>query len=252
MKNNKTLFKHIVIGLKYAWDLPSLPESVNIFHSYPLTRIFRVIGGISIILILFLSSPSWIGDYFLYWIIFTLAMLHFIYIIVISFIKLYYIVYLWRNNNLEVINTDLDHVATLTIKLAVCIKGACVAGIAIATILGLGFGADKLLQQAGHPSVFQKVVGNQLGNILFRLGYKGHSKYLELKKKMFEVKVTQKTSDEIRRDKLKEYLGFDFDKIEKNEVNLDEEQFKKWIKEHIEIGEKIDPSKGKGPGDKKK
>lgn len=164
MKNKKTFFKRIIIGLKHSWNLPSLPESVNKFHSYPLTRIFRVIGDISIIL--FLSSPSWIGDYFLYWIIFTLAMLHFIYIIGISFIKLYYIVYLWRNKKLEVRNSPLDHVATLTIKLAACIKGACVAGSATATFLGLGFGADKLLQQAGHPPVFQKAVGNQLGNIL--------------------------------------------------------------------------------------
>ena len=79
---------------------------------------------------------------------------------------------------MQVRNSPLDHVANLTVKSDSCIKGACVAGGATATILGLGFGADKLLQQAGHPRVFQKAVCNQLGNILFRLGYTGSNEYL--------------------------------------------------------------------------
>jgi len=48
---------------------------------------------------------------------------------------------------LEVRNSPLDHIASLTLKLATCIKGACVAGGASATVLGLGFGADKLLEE---------------------------------------------------------------------------------------------------------
>jgi len=196
MKNNqKTFFKRILIGLKYGWNLPSLPISVNNFHNYPLVRIFRVIGGISIIL--FLSSPSWIGDSYLYWIIFILAMLHFLYIMGISFIKICYIVYLWREKKLEVRNSPIDHVATLTVKLAACIKGACVTGGATATILGLGFGADKLLQEAGHPPIFQKAVGNQLGNILSGLGYTGNSEYLELQKRLLEVKQRAKNIEEL-------------------------------------------------------
>lgn len=83
-------------------------------------------------------------------------MLHFLYAICISFIKLGYIVYLWRKKKLEVRNSPLDLVATLTVKLAACIKGACAAGGATATVLSLGLGADKLLQETGHPPVFQK------------------------------------------------------------------------------------------------
>ena len=92
----KTILQRIWLGIKLAWNLPSLPVQVEKFHNYHLTRIFRVIGGISIIL--FLSSPSWIekGSY-LYWIILILAMLHFIYIFTISLIKIGYIIHLWRN-----------------------------------------------------------------------------------------------------------------------------------------------------------
>ena len=111
---NKTILSRIWLGLKLSWSLPSLPVSVNQFHNYPIVRILRVIGGISIIL--FLSSPNWIGDSYLYWIIFVFAMLQFLYIICISFIKIGYIVYLWKNKKLEVRNSPLDHLASLTLS----------------------------------------------------------------------------------------------------------------------------------------
>ena len=63
--------------------------------NYPLIRIFKVIGGISILL----SSPSWIDDSYIKWIIFILAIIQFLYITVTSFIKIGYIVYLWKNKN---------------------------------------------------------------------------------------------------------------------------------------------------------
>jgi predicted DNA-binding protein len=57
MKKQKTLVQHFIYGAKLAWNLPSLPTSVNKFHSYPLIRIFRVIVGISINYLISLPSP---------------------------------------------------------------------------------------------------------------------------------------------------------------------------------------------------
>jgi hypothetical protein len=74
----------------------------------------------------------------------------------------------------------------LAIKLAACIKGGCVAGGASATVLG--FGADKLLEEAGYTPFFKKAVSNQLGKILTNLGYQGNNEYLELQRKMLVVK----------------------------------------------------------------
>ena len=191
----KTKMQSLINGVKVAWNLPSLPVSVNSFHNYPLVRIFRVIGGISIIL--FLSSPNWIGDSYLYWIIFTLAMLHFTYILIISIIKICYIVYLWKNKKLEVRNSPLDHIASLTVKLAACLKGACVTGGASATVLGLGFGADKLLEEAGYAPFFKKAVGGQLGKILTNLGFNSNNEYLELQKRMSEVKQRTRNIEDL-------------------------------------------------------
>jgi hypothetical protein len=203
MKKQKTLFQRFIYGLKLAWNLPSLPTSVDKFHNYPLIRIFRVIGGISILL--FLSSPGWINNSYIKWIIFVLAMIQFIYIAVISFIKIGYIVYLWKNKKLEVRNSPINHIASLTFKLvsltfklATYIKCAGATG-AVATVLGLGFGADKLLEEAGYPPFFKKAVGNQLSNILSCLGYTGNAEYLELKKIMLDIKQKAKNIEELNR-----------------------------------------------------
>jgi hypothetical protein len=96
-------------------------------------------------------------------------------------------------------NSPLDSIASLTLKLAACIKGACVAGGASATVLGLGFGADKLLEEAGHAPFFKKAIGNQLGSILSSLGYQGNSEYIELQKRMFEIKQRTKNIEELTR-----------------------------------------------------
>lgn len=155
----RKFIKDIWIGVKFAFKLPSLPESVNTFHNYPLTRILRVLGGISIVL--FLYSPGWTANPFIYWIIFIFAMSQFLYILIISVIKIWYIIYLWRNKKLEVRNSPLNQVAYLTVKLAACIKGGCVGGAATATVLCLGFGADKLLEEGGYPPIFKKTVGRK-------------------------------------------------------------------------------------------
>ena len=193
----RTKLQRFLYGAKLGIKLPLLPKSVDKFHNYPLVRIFRVIGGISIIL--FLSSPQWVGNSYLYWTIFILAMLHFLYILSISSIKLYYIIYLWRNKKLEVRNSPLDQIASLSLKLATCIKGACVAGGASATILGLGFGADKLLEEAGYAPFFKKTVGNQLGKILTNFGYSGNSEYLELQRRMLDIKQRVKNIEELNK-----------------------------------------------------
>jgi len=106
MKNNlkkyssKNILSRVWHGLKLAWNLPSLPDSVSKFQSYPLVRILRVIGGVSIVLFLSPYSSGLLENYLLYWIIFYLAMLQFLYIFIISIIKIFYIVYLWKNKKL--------------------------------------------------------------------------------------------------------------------------------------------------------
>ena len=64
MNNNKTKFQRFLIGIKLGIKLSLLPESVNKYHNHPLVRIFRVIGGVCIIL--FLSSSNRVENSFFF------------------------------------------------------------------------------------------------------------------------------------------------------------------------------------------
>jgi len=48
-KNKKTILQRIWLGLKIGWNTPMLPSKILSFHNHLFTRIFIVIGGISII-----------------------------------------------------------------------------------------------------------------------------------------------------------------------------------------------------------
>ena len=92
--NKKTILNRIWLGIKLGWKLPSLPASVEKYHNHLITRILRVLGGISILLVL---SKSEFAIKYLFYIIFPLAFLQFLYIIIINLIKFVYVIYLWKN-----------------------------------------------------------------------------------------------------------------------------------------------------------
>lgn len=91
----KKMFQYFISGIKLGIKLSLLPKPIEKFHNYLLTRIFRVLGGISILLIL--TKVELINKPYLYKIIFVLAFLQFVYIIFISIIKFCYYIYLLKN-----------------------------------------------------------------------------------------------------------------------------------------------------------
>ena len=167
------VFKDIWIGIKFAFKLPSLPESVNKFHNNPITRVFRVMGGISI---LFVLSGSEFAKKYLFYVIFPLAFLQFIYIIVINLIKFFYIIYLWRNKKLEVRNSPLNRLASFSVTLISCVKGTCVLGLSGGTALGMGLGIDELLINYGRDPIFRDTLGKGLDKVLTSMGFENPHK----------------------------------------------------------------------------
>ena len=168
-------------------------------------------------------------------------MSHLLYIFVISIIKIYYIIYLWKNKKLEIKNSPIDNVATLALKLAACIKGACVAGGASATILGLGFGLDKLLEEAGYAPFFKKAVGNKLGQILDNLGYSSNSEFLDLQNRIYEIKKRVRNIDELNKI-LNEINNDDSLKGLSDELKEFKEEFNEQLRSEKEL-KKIEQSK---------
>ncbi len=163
----RKIFKDVWIGIKFSFKLPSLPEVVSKFHNHSLIRVFRVSGGLSILMVL---SKSELALNYLFYIVFPLAFLQFLYIIIINLIKFCYIIYLWRNKKLEVRNSPLNRLASFSVTLITCVKGTCVLGLSGGTALGMGLGIDELLISYGREPVFRDTLGKGLDKALNSVG----------------------------------------------------------------------------------
>jgi hypothetical protein len=95
-----------------------LPSKVLNIHNHIFTRIFRVIGGISIIT--FLTKKYLLLPYPINYIILFIALLHFLYISIISIIKLIYGIRVLRSNELEVKNSPVDKLASTAGRILYC------------------------------------------------------------------------------------------------------------------------------------
>jgi hypothetical protein len=89
--------KDFIFGLKRGFNMPLLPEKIMIFHNSPLIRIFRVIGGLSILACL---GKGVIIDQ--KWIIYILPIttIYVLYILVMLILKIKHIRYLWKSGKL--------------------------------------------------------------------------------------------------------------------------------------------------------
>lgn len=166
MKNNlKRFFKGVAMGLK----LSVLPAPVQTFHTRPLVRIFRVLGGTCSFI--FLGKFVEIGPY-LEIVILTLALIHLSYIFIINIIKVINIIYLWKNKKLEVRNSPLDRFATLGFKLVACAKGVCVFTGGGAAVGSIAWMSDDVLIDSGRRPIFRPAVREAVEPYLSKLGLK--------------------------------------------------------------------------------
>jgi len=87
--SNKNSF---VLGLKKGLSIPTLPPKINQLYYNPLMRIFRVIGGICILLVL--TNQFLIFSYkIIRFTILFIASIHAIFIVIIFIIKIVYSIY---------------------------------------------------------------------------------------------------------------------------------------------------------------
>lgn len=170
----KTKFQRFLYGVHLGIKLSLLPDPVSKFHNYLWVRILRVLGGLCILLIL--SGAEWIKNSILFYLVFPLAVLHFIYIITISIIKLCYYIYLLWNKELKVSNSPLDRIASFGLNLVACVKGTCQYGIGTGAALGLGLSIDELLERCGREAVFKHTLGKGLDQALNSIGIENTNK----------------------------------------------------------------------------
>ena len=159
---NKILLKGLHLGIKKGWNAPMLPKYIENINNNPLIRIFRVLGGISIVTVL-TKSHFYLGFPISY-IILIFALMHFMYITIISFIKLYYGIIIFKSDKLDIRNSPLDRFATTAGKLLYCWKYGCQAGSAGLGLVGTSFMIDSILE-AGNQEI-EKIKNMEKGKLV--------------------------------------------------------------------------------------
>ncbi|RKP12384.1 hypothetical protein BJ684DRAFT_6803, partial [Piptocephalis cylindrospora] len=130
----------------------TLPVKLIELQSHPLVRIFRVLGGICVLLILTKKVYSF-NEIILY-IVILISLFYSIFLFYITYNRIKHIYSTLKKNDLEVRNSPLDKFATLASKLIFCAKGACDTIAPIGVSLGLLAGFDTILEHKGKDPIF--------------------------------------------------------------------------------------------------
>jgi general stress protein YciG len=136
MKNLNSIW----LGLKKGYKIETLPKNVRTFLELPLVRIFRVIGGICVLIYLLNKNGTVTLNlpYNLNMIIYIIALIQFILIFIISVWKIVYGInkLLYHKEEFEVRNSPLNRLASMTGHLLYCWKvGIQTASVGLTIIL---------------------------------------------------------------------------------------------------------------------
>jgi hypothetical protein len=139
------------------------------FQKKPLIRLFRIIGGLSLLTILGRGYISFESTFFglgLFYLSYFFAVLFFFYHIYISYHRFKYTKYLLKSGALDYRNSPLDKYITMLGRVLVCAKSTCDAATSFGVGLGLMLGADQALRDVGKEAFFGPILGNGLNKIL--------------------------------------------------------------------------------------
>jgi hypothetical protein len=193
--NKKTKLQRIWTGIKLGWNTPMLPDKIIVFNNYPLVRILRVIGGLSVLTVLlkkhiFLWLP-------LQYLVLFLAFLHISYFVSINMMKVFYGVYkLWKGD-LNVRNSPLDRLASWGGNLLYCWKVGCYVASSGLSLAGASVITDTILEAGGQDKVFTPLLGK--GVKLFVKGRPVDSLYKDINNEVKMLKESKDRFEELRK-----------------------------------------------------
>jgi hypothetical protein len=165
----KRFFNRTLIGVKRGLFTPTLPPEILEFQKKPLVRLFRIIGGLSFLIILGRDHMSFFSAFFnlsLFYLSYFFAVLFFLYHLYISYHRFKHTKYLLKSGALDYRNSPLDKYITMLGRVLVCAKSTCDAATPFGLGLGLMLGADQALKEVGKEAFFGPILGSGLVKIL--------------------------------------------------------------------------------------
>lgn len=120
MKKNKNIFSRFYIGVKKGLFTPTLPNHIIQLNHNPIIRIFRVLGGISILLIL-THRLNYLGEGLLYFsaLVFctVLALFFSLYLIFLTYYRIKHMIKVLKSDDLDIRNSPLDRFASIAARI---------------------------------------------------------------------------------------------------------------------------------------
>jgi hypothetical protein len=140
--------------------MDTLPDHLMKLYTNPLIRIFRVLGGMSILALLtkkLVHLPP-----FVLYVVFAFSVVYTLFMVYIAYRRIKHIIYILKNDKLEVRNSPLDLFASYAGRLLLCVKGVCEAGAPVGFALGVMAGFDQILEHKGRDPLFLPMLANVL------------------------------------------------------------------------------------------
>ena len=99
---NNNIFKRLFKAVKRAYSIPTLPDNILKIQSYPIIRILRFLGGLSMLVLL---SKSYLNyhSYFIYFFYFF-ALIFTIYHFIITFYRIKHMVSVFKSDKFDIRN----------------------------------------------------------------------------------------------------------------------------------------------------
>lgn len=157
MQNKKNIIYRFYIGVKKGLFTPTLPNHIILLNKNPFIRIFRVLGGISILLIL-THRLDYLGAGLLYFyglsVCTLLAFLFSLYLIFLTYHRIKHMIKVLNSDDLDVRNSPLDRFASIVARIILCSKGFCETAAPVGVVFGGMAGIDELRKAKGLEPIF--------------------------------------------------------------------------------------------------
>jgi hypothetical protein len=164
------LLKNIILGIKKSNNIQILPNKILLIINNPISRILRVMGGISFILTISKNIILLTTNKIIIIIIQILGIIFISYCLMLNIYRVIRIIKIIRNKEYEVRNSPLNKIASLSSQVIMCFKGVCYIGGTTGTVLGVGLGLDKILNESGRSAIFKPATSIIVDKILNNIG----------------------------------------------------------------------------------
>ena len=151
------IISRFYIWIKKGLFTPTLPNNIIQLNKNPLVRIFRVLSGISILLVL-TRRLDYLGEGLLYLsatvLCTVLAFLFGLYLIFLTYHRIKHMIKVLKSDELDVRNLPLDRFASIATRIILCSKGLCETAALVGVVFGGMAGVDELRKAKGLEPIF--------------------------------------------------------------------------------------------------